>query len=89
MSSEKEQIFIRRMLDSYGANNNGLLEKDEFFESFKSNDKRINWRLKWRKIRQNSRKRYRKIWFEKKREKKWIPTICEIFIEEKGLLIEE
>ena len=46
MSFEKEQIFIRRMFDSYDANNNGVLEKDEFFESFKSYDKRINWRLK-------------------------------------------
>ena len=36
MSSEKEQIFIRRMFDSYDANSNGVLEKDEFCKVLKA-----------------------------------------------------
>ena len=41
MSNADEETFIRRMFESYDVNNNGVLEKDEFYKVLKTMLKKL------------------------------------------------
>ena len=40
--SEEEETFIRRMFESYDVNENGVLDREEFYKVFKSMVKQLS-----------------------------------------------
>ena len=91
MSSEKEQIFIRRMFDSYDANSNGVLEKDEFCKVLKAMIKELAGEQSEEELDKIAEEGIEK--FDLNRnwiiEKDEFQQFVKFLIEEKGLLIEE
>ena len=91
MSSEKEQIFIRQMFDSYDENNNGVLEKNEFCKALKAMIKELVEDLSEEELDKIAEEGIEK--FDLNRnwiiEKDEFQQFVKFLIEEKGLLIEE
>ena len=91
MSSEKEQTFIRRMFESYDANNNGTLERDEFCNVLKTLIKELAEGQSETEFEAIAEEAIQKFDFNRNGiiEKEEFEQFVKFLIEEKGLLIEE
>ena len=91
MSTEKEEVFIRRMFDSYDLNNNGVLEKEEFCKVLKTMINQLAGDQTEEELNQIAQEAIEKFDLNKNGiiEKEEFYQFVKFLIDEKGLSIEE
>ena len=91
MSTEKEEVFIRRMFDSYDLNNNGVLEKEEFCKVLKTMINKLDGGQTEEELNQIAQEAIEKFDLNKNGiiEKEEFYQFVKFLIDEKGLSIGE
>ena len=91
MSNEKEEIFIRRMFDSYDVNNNGVLEKEEFCKVLRTMINQLAGDQTEEELNQIAQEAIEKFDLNKNGiiEKEEFYQFVKFLIDEKGLSIDE
>ena len=91
MSAKKEDTFIRRMFESYDANNNGVLEKEEFYKVLRTMLKQLSEDQSDEEINQIASEAIEKFDLNKNGmiEIEEFKSFVKFLIEEKGLSVDE
>ena len=91
MSNSDEETFIRRKFESYDVNNNGVLEKDEFYKVLKTMLKKLYEGQTEEELEQIAKEAIDKFDFNKNGiiEKNEFYQFMKFLIDEKGLSIDE